>query len=411
MKFVTALREYPRRRIELMEEADIVIGIPCYNNDQTIAYVMETASEGIARYFPDSKALIMVADGGSTDDTREIAREVQIHPWIEKIIFIYRGLPGKGSALRAIFESVKMLKAKVCVVCDSDLRSITPEWIKWLAEPILEGGFHYVSPIYARYKYDGTITNNIVYCLTRALYGKRIRQPIGGDFGFSRNLAEFFVEHDVWQTDVAKYGIDIWMTTSAITENFKICQAKLGVKIHDVKDPAQTLGPMFRQVVSTLFLLMEHHEDRWKKIKGSEETEIFGTCEEIEPKPFVVDLPNLVSNFKIGYEHFSPLWEKILHPENFVKVKELENKEIDEFLMPSEVWAKIVYDFAATFHKWTKNRYKLVEMMTPLYYARVASFVNETKDMSNKEAEEMVEKQSVIFEELKPYLIEMWDKK
>jgi hypothetical protein len=50
------------------------------------------------------------------------------------------------------------------------------------------------------------------------------------------------------------------MTTNAITSNFKICQSNLGVKIHDAKDRAESLGPMFRQVVHTLFVLMEQHE-------------------------------------------------------------------------------------------------------------------------------------------------------
>jgi hypothetical protein len=64
---------------------------------------------------------------------------------------------------------------------------------------------------------------------------------------------------------VARFGIDIWMTTSAITQGFRICQSNLGVKIHDVKDPGQHLGPMFRQVLSALFSLMELYDSYWKK--------------------------------------------------------------------------------------------------------------------------------------------------
>jgi len=92
--------------------------------------------------------------------------------------------------------------------------------------------------------------------LTRALFGKRIRQPIGGDFAISKDVAKFYVEQDVWDTDVAHFGIDIWMTINAITQGFRICQTNLGTKIHDAKDPGQHLGPMFRQVLSALFTLM-----------------------------------------------------------------------------------------------------------------------------------------------------------
>ena len=60
--------------------------------------------------------------------------------------------------------------------------------------PILKGGYDYVAPLYARHKYDGTITNTVTYPLTRALYGLRIRQPIGGDFGVSGDLVRHYLD-------------------------------------------------------------------------------------------------------------------------------------------------------------------------------------------------------------------------
>jgi len=76
------------------------------------------------------------------------------------------------------------VEVDVCVVVDSDLRSITPEWVELLAGPILIKGYDYVAPHYLRHKYDGTITNSVVYPLTRALYGKRVRQPLEETSGF-----------------------------------------------------------------------------------------------------------------------------------------------------------------------------------------------------------------------------------
>ena len=101
-------------------------------------------------------------------------------------------------------------------------------------------GYDFVAPLYARHRYDGTITNTIVYPLTRALYGKRIRQPIGGDFGFSGDLAARFLEFEDWEGPVAQYGIDIFMTTTALAEGRKVAQSFLGAKIHDPKDPGRT---------------------------------------------------------------------------------------------------------------------------------------------------------------------------
>ena len=411
MRYDTGLRAYTSKRIEEIENADILVGIPCYNNEKTIEHVIRMVTHGLAKHYKDQRCVIFIADGGSTDDTREVAKEFQMKPWQEKIVSIYRGPAGKGSAFRSVFETAKRLKVKACVVVDSDLRSITSDWIKYLLEPILEKGYQYVSPVYTRYKYDGTITNNIVYNLTRALYGLRIRQPIGGDFAFAGELAEYYLEQDVWDTDVARYGIDIWMTTNAITNNFRICQSNLGVKIHDAKDPAESLGPMFRQVIHTLFVLMEQHEAEWKAIKGSRTVPLFGLQEFIEPESIQVDLGRLVTEYKTGFRQFKGLYRDIFCAECFEELKRCAAKAKTKFVMPGKTWGMVLYETAATFHSWTYNRTQLVNLVTPLYLGRVASFINETQKMSSSQAEEVVEMQARVFENQKDYLIRVWDEK
>ena len=385
--------------------------MPCYNNESTIAHVIQMITHGLAKHYREKRSVIFIADGGSTDDTREAAKEFQIKPWQEKIVSIYRGPAGKGTALRSVFEAANRLNVSVCAMVDSDLRSITADWVKYLLDPVLEKGYQFVAPVYVRHKYDGTITNNIVYNLTRALYGKRIRQPIGGDFAISRDVAKFYAEQDVWLTDVARFGIDIWMTTSAITQGFRICQANLGVKIHDVKDPGQHLGPMFQQVLSALFSLMERYESFWKGIKGSEPLETFGFEGASEPEPVKVNLDRLIDLFKTGYQQLSPLWRDIFDEANFKQISETAGMEAKDFHLPTESWVKILYELAATYRHWTVNRSRLVDMMTPLYYARVASFVRQSRDMSSREAEQLVEEQALQFEEQKDYLIKIWDQK
>jgi len=174
--YKSALRDYTRKRIEQIEKSDILVGIPCYNSEKTIAHVIETVSEGLHKHFNHMRNVIFIADGGSTDDTREVVKDVQLKPWQEKIVSIYRGPAGKGSALRSIFETAVWLNVKACAVVDADIRSITSGWIKSLVEPVLEKGYQFVAPVYVRHKYDGTITNNIVYNLIRALGQFRIQE-------------------------------------------------------------------------------------------------------------------------------------------------------------------------------------------------------------------------------------------
>jgi hypothetical protein len=404
----TALRPHLVKRLEEIDKADILIGIPCYNSEETIVHVIQMVSHGLYKHYRDCRAVILVADGGSTDDTRDRATEFQIKPWQEKVVTIYRGIGGKGSALRGIFESANSLKVQACACVDSDLRSINPDWVKYLLEPVLEKDFEFVAPVYSRYKYDGTITNNIVYNLVRALYGKRIRQPIGGDFAFSRRLARHYLEQDVWETDIARYGIDIWMTLNAIVKKAKLCQANLGVKLHDAKEPAESLGPMFRQVCGTLFSLLEKQTSFWMPVESSDPIPTFGLEERIEPEPLQVNQRQMVREFKEGFRLFGGTYREVFSEEVFITLQQARELEPEHFQFPEEIWVKLVYELAAKYHQLWVHRMKLLTLMTPLYLGRVASFITKTRNMDSQEAEKVVEEQAHSFEKYKPYLIELW---
>ncbi len=407
-------------RLEEIREADILIGIPSYNNARTIGRVVRAVIAGLAKYFRGSRAVIINSDGGSTDGTQEEVKRVQIedfktiltshpvHP-ISRIVTPYHGIPGKGSAFRTIFEAAKLVNAKACAVVDSDLRSIAPEWMELLLRPIYEEEFDYVAPLYGRHKFDGTITNSIVYPLTRALYGKRVRQPIGGDFGFSGKLAKFYLTKDVWQTDVARFGIDIWMTTLAIAEGYKVCQSYLGAKIHDAKDPGSDLGPMFAQVVSSVFSLMENYRNVWKEVRESQPVPTFGFHFEVGLEPISVNVEGMIRNFRLGVKDLIEIWRKILPPETILSLESLGRRSDDSFSFPQDLWARIIYDFAAAYHKRLVHREHLVKSMIPLYLGRVASFVKENQESTPGEVEVRIESLCGIFEEMKPYLIERWE--
>ncbi len=405
--------------LEEIREADILVGIPSYNNARTIGNVVRAVIAGLAKYFPRAKAVLVNSDGGSTDGTQEEVKKVQIedfktiltshpiHP-ISKIVTPYHGIPGKGSAFRTIFEAAKSLKAKACAVVDSDLRSITPEWIELLIRPIYEEGFDYVAPLYARHKFDGTITNSIVYPLTRALYGKRVRQPIGGDFGFSGGLAKFYLTKEVWETDVARFGIDIWMTTLALVEGRKVCQSYLGAKIHDAKDPGSDLGPMFTQVVSSVYGLMGEYPHLWRSVKESQPVPTFGFHYEVGLEPIYVNIERMIENFRLGVKNLMEIWKKILPPETSRWLESIGQLSNEAFSFPEDLWVRIIYDFAVAYHRGSIHREHLLKSMIPLYLGRVASFVKDNGESSSNEVEEKIESLCKVFEEMKPYLIDRW---
>ncbi len=411
LRFSTGLREEARETIERLAQADLVVGVPCYQSAVSLPHVIRTIAQGIEMHFPDAKALIMISDGGSTDDSREVARRTEVNSFnIEKLVTIYRGLPGKGSGLRAVFEAAKFLKARAVAVFDSDLESINPAWIRNMLQPVFEG-YDFVAPHYRRFKLDGTITNTIAYNLTRALYGVKIRQPIGGDFGMSPALVGYYLDQDVWETDVAKFGIDIYMTTTAAVRGFKICQTRLGAKIHGHKDPAADLGPMFRQVVGTIFTLMETFEVFWREVKSSREVPILGEEVLEEPPTFEIDREGLMDYFRLGFGNFEGIWQRILEARDMEVYQALVKSDgRDDFHLPIDAWVRTVYRYAAAYQATPRQRMKIVDTMIPLYYARVASLTNELRDKSPEEAERHFDENARVFEEMKEYLLGIWKK-
>src|SRR5437763_482090 len=358
----TSLTPAIRDEIARLGRADIMVGIPSFKNAATIGYVVRAAQAGLVQYFPDLKPVLVNSDAGSPDGTQRVVIETEPPDYVESILLVrptnkldrvtltypeIDGTGGKGAALRTIFEIAAALEVQALVVVDSDLRSIVPEWIELLAGPILKGGYDYVAPLYSRYKYDGTITNTVTYPLTRALYGHRIRQPIGGDFGVSGDLVRHYLELDDWTPDISKFGIDIWMTTSALTGGFAVCQTRLGAKVHDPKDPGADLGPMFRQVVGTILRLAAAHPENWLHIHGSHDVPAYGFERIIDPPPLEVNTLRLLTELHAGSLTLAETWRGMFAPQNFAMVLVLA-EETGKLVDQARAWLGIAGDGTST---------------------------------------------------------------
>jgi glucosylglycerate synthase len=424
---------------ERLGRADLLVGIPSYRNAATIGHVAVTVVEGLRRTFPGARAVVVNADGGSDDGTSDRVRAAL--DGTPSVVGAYVGTPGKGSAFRAIFEAADLLGARACAVVDSDLRSITPDWIDRLLTPVVSGAAEYVTPLYARHKHDGTITNTIAYPLTRALYGLRVRQPIGGEFAFTGDLARAFleggalvpperrprrrsdeVEHrsaregsprasvgmeNLWSTDIARFGIDIYMTTTAIVQGARVAQAFLGAKIHDPKDPGADLAPMFRQVVGTAFRLAQGNADRWREVTSSRDVPIAGEVRAVEPEEVRADAALLVRKLRAGADEHRATWREALSPEALAAVETALGQDVPRSLAGA-TWAEIVYDLLGASARSPERTDAYVLALVPLYFGRVAALIADARDMTTAASERLVEEQAAAFEEMKPHLVEAW---
>lgn len=407
-------------RLQQLGTVDLLVGIPSYNNAATIGHVVRAAAGGVAKYFPGRRAVIVNSDGGSKDGTADVVARAEFgapsailvsHPVepVQKIVTPYHGIPGKGSALRTIFAVAERLQARACAVVDSDLRSITPPWMELLLGPVLSHGVDYVAPLYLRHKFDGTITNSIVYPLTRALYGKEVRQPIGGEFGFSGRLASHYLKQPVWESNVARFGIDIWMTTTALADGFSVCQSFLGAKIHDAKDPGADLAGMLVQVVSSVFDLMETYQDRWMKIEGACDVPLFGFPHGVGLEPVNVNVERMLGIFRQGVHDLQEIWAHALDEPTGREVAALATIEVEgSFRFPDPLWVRIVHDFAVAYKRRAFNRDQLLRSLVPLYLGRTASFVLENQTSDATEVEAAIRSLAGEFVRQKPRLRERW---
>ncbi|MDD3473769.1 MAG: glycosyl transferase [Syntrophaceae bacterium] len=392
-----------------IKSAEIVIGIPSYNEASSIFFPTEQADKGLVKYYSNRAAVIINCDNDSDDGTGEAFLGVKTQT--PKIyVSTESGVRGKGNNLKNLFLKAVELDAKAIVVVDADLKSITPLWVRNLCEPVLDN-YDFVAPLYIRHKYDVTVTNNIAYPLTRSLYGRRVRQPMGGDVAFSGALAKQFVETEFWTEKVGAFGIDIWMTTIALRSRSSVIQSFMGKpKLHKIRDLDSHLDMMFEDVVSTMFDLMIEYESFWREVKWSRPTAVFGFgLGDVEmPPPVEMDTHRLWENFIGGIRKDWDLYADVISRENLNKLEEVVDLPVGGFEFPAGLWAKIIYDFAISYRNHSFDRSKLVRALIPIHYGKTLSFVTETQAMNNQQVEEFIEDQCAQFEKAKSYLVEKW---
>lgn len=368
-------------------QAEIVVVIPSYREADSIAYPTQVASEGLARHFPGRPSVIINADNASPDDTEGVFLSTETA--VPKIyITTPENTPGKGWNFLNAFRKAYALGARAVVCVDADLLSITPEWMQYMAGPILDDGYDYLTPLYARHKYDGTITNNICYPLIYGIFGQDIRQPIGGDFALSARLARQITSVP-WHRTTHEYGVDIFMTMQALLGDFRVGQVGLGSKVH--KPSAPKLGPMFLQVVSTALLTVVDTFERWKSIASVRQAPVFGLKDLGPAQELTVDRDLIRRNALEGFGQTSDALQEYLRPEVFRRVEGV-FAEADGPRIDTDLWVDVLFDAIVAFRQ-SDEPAKLVESLRGLYWGRVFTFMNDTWELTSAEAEAPIRQQ------------------
>ena len=407
------------RQLINVGEVDILVGLPTHNNAKTIGSIVQTIQSGILRGFPRERAVIINADGGSRDGTPELvtggsiddvrpASNLYALRTLHAVSTKYASSPASEVAFRTILAAAELLRAKACVVMSPESANIEPDWLSKLLRPIYRDGFDLVTPTYRRHKLEGLLITNLLYPMTRALYGLRIREAYSLEFGFSGRLGSQFLEQNVWTDGTEGSGVELRFTLAAITGRYRICQSFLGEKDH-IERRAADLVPALRQTVGALFSALDPDFPVWSAVAGSQPVASTGANQEVLLTPVRVNRKRLREMFSTGVAELESVFQSILSPPTLAELQRIarSGKE-EEFDYPAELWVRTVYEFAASYQKSVISRDHIIQALAPLFRGRVFTFLMENRDASANDVENNIEGLCLEFERLKPYLLQMW---
>jgi glucosylglycerate synthase len=398
--------------------ADIVVGLTSDNDVATIGEVVRTVQAGLTRSLHAHSVRFVLADAGSDDGTRDAAIEaaqpsplvlVEYKKTTKLRALAYHGQVARPAALRAILQAARQLEAKACAVIDARLQTVGPEWIERLVGPVLTDAFDYISPNYLRHPNEGAISKSIVYPMFRALYGVRLRQPAASDFGCSRRVLEHYLEQDFWDAEQARWGIDLWLATAAVSGGFRACEAALGPRRIATRGTPVDLSTTLAQLVGALFAELDERADLWQRVRSSSPIPVFGTAPvglQSERPPLNVD--SLIESFRLGYRELREIWTWVLPPRTIVELRKLTEATPERFRFDDRLWATIIYDFALGYSLGALPRDHLLRSLTPLYTGWLAAFVLHTENATPNQVEQRIEELCLAFEAEKRHLISRW---
>jgi glucosylglycerate synthase len=407
------------RQLTAVGEVDIVVGVSTLNNLDTVRRVVDAILVGLVKYYPRERSVLINPDAGSKDGTTEAVQTASAPDFrallasaplrtMHVVSTHYPGLRGQTGALRMIFAAADLLGAKACAVISADIESVTPEWLDALVRPILKENRDFVAPVYQRRRFDGLLVKNLLDPLIGAAYGYRLEESVGRELALSGRLATHFLAQESLREDFPGLGPYVWMTTTAISGGYRVCQAFLGPRVTASRRSTLDVNTTIKEVAGTLFRCMELHESYWTSRQDCEDVPTFGFQPVLDLGPVRIDRKRMFQMFRSAADQLSSVLQKIVSAQTMQAIQQIAKMEESDFRFPDDLWAKTVNEFASSYHHSVINRDHLLQALTPLYRGRVSSYILENARAGPEDVERKLESLRHEYEALKPYLIERW---
>jgi glucosylglycerate synthase len=410
------------RQLMGVGEVDLLVGVPSHNDAQTIGATVAVIEESFRQSFTRDRVAIVNVDGGSRDGTSEAVLKsvVETQPslrgltslrTIHRVSTRYQGGPSPGIAVKSILAAADLVRAKACAVISPHSANVDTNWIKNLLQPSYRDEFDFVAPLYSRHKFEGLLARNLLYPMTRATFGRGIRELHSTEFGFSGKLATQCLGQDVWREEPVRKSPEIWMVISAMTSGLKCCQSFLGPKVQTAAASGTDIVAAVRETVGALFWCLESQQEFWTGVNAPEAIPTFGSDHELTTGASRINRKRIFELFQKGVKDLEPILKTILSDETHTEIERIALLDEKNCRLGNELWVKVVFEFAAAYHHNVMNRDHLLQALVPLYRGRIYSFIAEHQTSTPDEVEADTEKLCLEFIRQKPYLLEKWNAK
>ncbi len=371
----------------------IVVGIPFYNETDTIAHVLETACQGLKNFYPDQKSLIVAVGGPAGGNALQTINSLPLTNNIPRLAFLLDDpqLSGKGWGVRAISEIANVLSADL-VVLEADLKSVNrhgeieglaPDWIPLLLQPVTNHNADIVFSRFNRHPLESPISTFLVYPTIRALYRVPIHRTIGAQWGISHSLNRYYVKnfHRIWAEPISGYGIDVTIATGAIVNKARICEANMGIKIH--RPSAIKREVVLRQIAHALFTRIGADTDWWGRqnimqaYPMIQQISQFGFTKGHQSQGTEFDPSHAIAKYQQGFDKFHSLYKVIFSQNTYSRLEALTRSNETDFPFDSELWARIIYRMilAYSFPSGITKR-DIVDSLIPLFDGFMGQFAS-----------------------------------
>ena len=219
--------EWIRSEYQDLKDIDVVIGIPFYNEEDTLKNIISIAKNSLKT--KNRKLIACVGDPAGESTLNNIKE----HFGDEVIGFLMPpNINGRGYSIRAIMELACLLKSDL-VLLEADLESnkgmgVNSEWVDRIANPVFND-YDMAVACFQRHPFEDIIGSLLVSPVISTLYRMKLKDPLSGVFAIAHDLVEdFCTEFDQSSDSLGGYGIILDCHHSYYMGKKKVCEVQLG---------------------------------------------------------------------------------------------------------------------------------------------------------------------------------------